>query len=99
MLKENFEYDVLGEILREEAIEEGMARGIAEGNAKGMAEGKAKGMAEQKRLSTGKLLRARLGAIPTDVMSHLETSSPDELDRIFDLALNIESYDELTLLP
>ena len=82
MLKENFEYDVLGEILREEAIEEG----------------KIKGMAEQKRLSTGKLLRARLGEIPTNVMSHLETASPDELDRLFDLALNIESYDELTLL-
>ena len=90
MLKENFEYDVLSEILREEAIEEGMA--------KGMAEGKVKGMAEQKRLSTGKLLRARLGVIPTNVMSHLETASPEELDRIFDLALNIESYDELTLL-
>ena len=36
--------------------------------------------------------------MPTKVVAHLEAASIQELDRIFDLALNIESYDELTLI-
>ena len=85
MIKENFDYDVLREILIDEGVEKGIEKGIE------------KGAYTEKLQMTRKILRARLGDIPERFESFLKGASKDQLDEIFDNALKVESYDELRL--
>ena len=91
MIKENFEYDVLRELLIEEGIGIGEERGVQ----KGIGIGEERGALKIAR----KLITNRLGEMPTYVESYLQSASESELTQILESLHKTESYDELKLRP
>ena len=79
-----------------EGLAEGLAEGKAEGKAEGLAEGKAEGLAEGRRMSLLEILTIRLGDIPMDIASLINTIKDSaELERLFRLAIQVTSWSDL----
>ena len=81
--------------LIERGMAEGMSKGKAEGMSKGLSEGIAKGMAEGKAADVTRLLQHRFGALPQAVQSRIAAAPLNELERLFDQALDAPSLDAI----
>lgn len=90
--------------LRNNAIREGRAEGLAEGRAEGLAEGRAEGLAkgQSEGIAQGELLRSRqaildlledLGNIPTDILDRIQAEEDTQvLRRWLKAAARAESF-------
>jgi hypothetical protein len=96
---------------KEEGIAEGMAKGLAEGLEKGLSQGLEKGLSEglEKGLSQGlergrrqegqqllaRLLRRRLGRLPSDLEAKVKTLSLTQMEDLTEALIDFTSLDDL----
>ena len=79
----------------EEGIEQGKKQGIKQGKKQGLEEGKAVGERETAREMFLRLLEARFGAVPVGLVLRTEKLLTEQLKRLFNLAINATSLDEI----
>lgn len=83
---------------REEGREEGRREGRREGREEGRQEGRQEGLVEGLRRARAedviRVLRHRFDAVPTRISDRLHTKSLEELEVLFDTALEVGSLDE-----
>jgi flagellar biosynthesis/type III secretory pathway protein FliH len=77
---------------KEKGIEEGRQRGIKEGRQHGIQEGR-----QQEALKlTLRLLRKRVGALPTDIRKRVETLSLSQLEKLSEALFTLSNINDLT---
>lgn len=79
----------------ETGFEEGHKKGHEEGEKKGHKKGRQEGERETLRHMSLRLLEGRFGKVPVDLMLRTEKMLTDQLTRLFDLAVNATSLDEV----
>jgi hypothetical protein len=77
----------VAEQLIQEGVQKGLEKGRAQGRVEGRVEGRAEGRVEKQRPLLLKLLNARVGAPPDDVVARVMSADEADLDRWTDRAL------------
>ena len=86
-------------ILREspwyqEILEEGREQGLREGLGQGLGQGLEQGLEQARREDLLRVLEHRFGDLPAEVEKALQTLRLEQLERLFDLALDATTLGE-----
>jgi len=85
--------------LAEQWIQEGVEKGIEQGKKQGKKEGISEGKKQAERSTLRemflRLLEGRFGAVPVGLVLRTEKLLTEQLKRLFDLAINATSLDEI----
>jgi flagellar biosynthesis/type III secretory pathway protein FliH len=78
----------------QEILEEGREQGLEQGLERGLEQGLEQGLETARREDLLRVLAHRFGDLPAEVEGALQTLDLDQLERLFDLALDVATLDE-----
>ncbi len=94
VLRESPWYQEILEEGREQGLREGLERGLEQGVERGLEQGVEQGLEQARRDDLQRVLAHRFGALPADIEAALQRLDLGQLERLFELSLEVSTLDE-----